>query len=425
MKRNIVPLLGIAVVVAILSTGVFYGLFAGKLHSASPEVDGQPIVVAARDLARGTVLQPGDLRVSRFKGTLAGSFSSPEQLAGGTVLAAVKQNEPILEERVVSKTAKSGSAGSTVPTGLRAVSIRVSESDGLTAWLRPGTRVDLQAVQERNGSLELRTILQNVEIVAVNPQTEPGGGNRGQVSLVTVLTAPEDADLVALADSGTRLRVALRNPLDSATEPRRVLSLNSVFSGAPLVASSRATTTDGRSLALDVRVLRATPDAARQLESKLARPIPGTALAVIPFAPAGCRELIETLISEHQLQILSERSLSAGVGRPARFRTGPASGKLGIAFFTEPGKDGKLSLTVQPEISTQNSAGMDTHLMDAGLPSTGSFLVSGMFGQAGDREILERLYPGHSWDDSRLLIVIDSREDSSRDLSAARSQRGQ
>ena len=224
MKRNIVPLLGIAVVVAILSTGVFYGLFAGKLRSASPEASGQAIVVAARDLDRGTVLQASDLKVSQFKGTLAGSFSSPAQLTGATLVEAVKQNEPLLEERVVSKVPGPGSAGSSVPTGLRAVSIRVSESDGLIGLLRPGARVDLQAVQDRNGGLELRTILQNVEVVAVSPQTQPAGGNRGPVSIVTVLARPEEADVVALADSGTRLRLSLRNPLDSGAEPRRAHS---------------------------------------------------------------------------------------------------------------------------------------------------------------------------------------------------------
>ena len=35
MKKNLVPLLGIAFVVAIISTGIFYGLFVGKLKSAT------------------------------------------------------------------------------------------------------------------------------------------------------------------------------------------------------------------------------------------------------------------------------------------------------------------------------------------------------------------------------------------------------
>src|ERR1700674_1239337 len=82
MKRNIVPLLGIAFVVAIVSTGIFYGLFAGKLKSSVGEVPGQSILVAARNLDPGTVLQPTDVRVSEVKGTFKSGFSRPEELVG-------------------------------------------------------------------------------------------------------------------------------------------------------------------------------------------------------------------------------------------------------------------------------------------------------------------------------------------------------
>ena len=102
MKRNMVPLLGIAFVVAIISTGVFYGLFAGKLRSSN-ELPGHAIVVAARDLDRGTVIQPSDLRVSEVQGVLGGAFSKPEEAAGATLLTAMKANEPLLEERVAPR----------------------------------------------------------------------------------------------------------------------------------------------------------------------------------------------------------------------------------------------------------------------------------------------------------------------------------
>src|SRR5579864_5322513 len=108
MKRNIVPLLGIAFVVAIVSTGIFYGLFAGKLRSSVGEFTGQPIVVAARNLNPGAVVQPSDLRVSEVRGNLKGGFSKAEELVGVTVLRPVQQNEPILQDRVASRDAKSG-----------------------------------------------------------------------------------------------------------------------------------------------------------------------------------------------------------------------------------------------------------------------------------------------------------------------------
>src|ERR1700682_3937965 len=119
MKRNILPLLGIAFVVAIISTGVFYGLFAGRMRSATSEGAGQSIVVAAKNLDRGAVVQAGDLRVSQLKGTLQGSFSKPEEAVGVTLLEAVRQNEPLLQDRVASRDAKSGGASTAIPAGMR------------------------------------------------------------------------------------------------------------------------------------------------------------------------------------------------------------------------------------------------------------------------------------------------------------------
>ncbi len=70
MKRNIVPLLGIAFVVAIISTGIFYGLFAGKLRSSVGELPVQSIVVAARTLTREPCYMPAicGSRKSRERG---------------------------------------------------------------------------------------------------------------------------------------------------------------------------------------------------------------------------------------------------------------------------------------------------------------------------------------------------------------------
>ncbi len=228
MKRNMVPLLGIAFVVAIISTGVFYGLFAGKLRSSS-DIPGHAIVVAARDLDRGTVIQPNDLRVSEVEGVLTGGFSKPEEAAGATLLIAMKANEPLLQERLAPRASDGSSPGGSVPSGMRAVTVHVVQSESLIGLLRAGSRVDLQAVSEKSGGAELRTVLENVQILAVN--AADANGNRPSGAAVTVLIRAQDADMVALADAGSRIRVALRNPLDEGTTPRHALALAALFSG--------------------------------------------------------------------------------------------------------------------------------------------------------------------------------------------------
>src|SRR6266536_3990243 len=168
MKKNLVPLLGIAFVVAIISTGIFYGLFVGKLKSAS--APGQSILVAARRLDRGAVLQAADLKLAAWGGAdiPQGALTNPTLADGLTLIAPVEENEPVLQSRLASRESGAG-AGLGVAPGMRAVSIHATDSSGVVGILRPGHKVDVQLVSSQTSSLpELRTILQNIEVLAVN-----------------------------------------------------------------------------------------------------------------------------------------------------------------------------------------------------------------------------------------------------------------
>jgi Flp pilus assembly protein CpaB len=437
MKRNMVPLLGIAFVVAIISTGVFYGLFAGKVKSSSVELPGTNIVVAARNLDRGTVVQAKDLRVSHLSGALQGSFSKVEEAVGVTLLEAVQQNGPLLEDRVASRDPKSGASGGTVPAGMRAVSIRVSESTGVVNLLRKGTRVDVQAVLERQGTAELRTVLQNVEVLSVGTQLEPVVGGHPPAPVVTVLATALDADAAALADSTARVRVTLRNPLDDATPLRHSLGLTALFSGATpgpaqalanqslanqsganqSAANHSAKVESGKPAAppfehpveLYVQVLGASPEALGILDSKLTGVTANSALHVAAFrSDTDARELVRGLAEQQQLEVVSAWTLTAGIGRPISFRAGAAPDQFRVMFSPEADSAGKISLRVKPEISLRREEGVETRKYDADLPDGASFLVKGLLAAQSDRRILDRLYPGHAWGSREMVIFVSS-----------------
>jgi Flp pilus assembly protein CpaB len=432
-----VPLLGIAFVVAIISTGVFYGLFAGKLRSKTTELPSYSIVVAARDLDRGTVIKPGDLQVTQANGALKGTFSKVDDAVGATLLEAIQQNEPLLEGRVASRDPKVGGASSGVATGMRAVSIRVAESSGLMGMVHAGSRVDVQAVSDRNGPSELRTILQNVEVLRVNPQPEPGGNNRLPVPVATVLVPAHYADLIALADTGARIRLTLRNPLDEATAPRHSLGLASVFSGAPPSVAqnareaSPAASSPDRNIQLYVQVLGASAAALGELNSKLASASASStendSLRVAAFrADTDVDELVRKLEQSKELELVSSSKLSAGVGRPVSLRAAAAPYQLRVQFSPASDSLGKVTLRVQPEISLRHGPGVETHRYDAELPNGGSFLVKGLFREQSDASVLGRLFPGHAWSGRALVIFVTARTGGQAPPSAvAQTNRGQ
>ena len=96
---------------------------------------------------------------------------------------------------------------------MRAISIHAVDSSGIVSILRPGHRVDVQLVSSQGSLPELRTILQNIEVLAVSPTGETRNAN----PVITLLVNPAGADMAGLGDSGARLRLILRNPLDEGT----------------------------------------------------------------------------------------------------------------------------------------------------------------------------------------------------------------
>jgi hypothetical protein len=83
-------------------------------------------------------------------------------------------------------------------------------------------------------------------------------------------------------------------------------------------------------------------------------------------------------------------------------------------------------LRVKPEISFQRGEGVETQKFAAGLRDDGSFLVRGLLRDQADHQVLERLYPGHSWSGRQLVILVTSHSPKPSSAAAvARANRGQ
>ncbi len=237
-KENLVKLVGVALVVAIISTGIFYGVFASKLNSDTGS--GRTLVVAAKTLKPGTVLVATDVKTIPWPAPQLpkGGYQTPQEVIGSTVFDSVTEEEPILATRLAS--AQSG-GGSGVPTGMRAVSVHVTDSTGVLALLRGGQKVDVQVVVgrgEKAEAVEVRTALEDLTVLSVQPQAEQS--SQGQsLPVVTLLARPAEVDILAAADSGGRVRLSLRNPLDKVERTRSTLTLGSVMHGGSTASAAR------------------------------------------------------------------------------------------------------------------------------------------------------------------------------------------
>jgi pilus assembly protein CpaB len=229
-KKNLLKLWGIAFVVAVVSTGIIYGLYVSKLSSATG--NGRMLVVAAKDLKPGTVLKDTDLKLIAWPEAqaLKGGYGKASDVVGETVFDTIGEDEPVFDTHLASK--RSG-GGSGVPDGMRAVSVHVTDSTGVMQLLRAGQKVDVQVVVGRTGSVDkadtaVRTALEDLTVLSVIPTPEQGSQG-ANLPVVTLLAKPADADILATADSGARVRLTLRNPLDQEMRGSGQLTLSTVM----------------------------------------------------------------------------------------------------------------------------------------------------------------------------------------------------
>lgn len=424
-KKNIFSLLAIAFVVAVVCTGVFYGLFVGKLRGSASAAS-PTVVVAAHSLSRGTVIQPSDIKeIIASTHPPKDSFSKGSELTGQTVVEPLKEGDIVIRSRVASPTSGAGAALG-IPNGMRAVSVRTAETPGVTGLLRPGHRVDVQFVGNRPNTptqdAELRTILQDVEVLAINPQQD--AAPRSGTVVVTLLVSPADADLVGLADSNSRLRLVLRNPVDheasslNGVSSASLLHLAAAPAAKPLVNMSLRPMTaafrddEPRQVALSVQMIGAGPSALAALNAGVA----ADALQVMPVpASVDLAALSKQWTEKNQWEVLSASRLVTASGREvsvqASAETEPSSAANGLSVQLRPSVlgGGLLRLRVQPQLVVPQGVGTVKHRFASELDlSMGQSAVIMGFPAAPTAPLIDTLFPltGSQHRQQQLVILV-------------------
>ncbi len=207
-----------------------------------------PVAVAARDMNVGVLLTSEDIRMVDWPGHSlpAGYSTSAAEVVGRGLLTPVGTNEPLLSSKLAGPDA-GGGMQIMIPQGRRAMSVRVDDVVGVAGFVLPGTRVDVVVTLDRGTNQsepETRVVLHNLEVLSAGQSIERNpDGNPEQVSVVTLLVDPEEAEKLALAHSNARLQLALRNPLDLDSIDSPGIRASHLLAGrpappAPVVRSS-------------------------------------------------------------------------------------------------------------------------------------------------------------------------------------------
>jgi pilus assembly protein CpaB len=211
----------IAIVLA-LGTGWLTLSYLSSLQRANePAGQAQSVLVASADIPAREVITAAMFTVqSRAQSALQpGAIGDPAKAVGSLALITIPAGSQLTATEI------GNGAEFALPVrltpGMRAMSIPIDKVKGVSGLAQPGDRVDVIAIPPRagDGQPTAVTILRGVRILAIgatleNSSATPSPDEIGSTT-ATLEVTPKQADLLAMADVNTTLRLALRSPKEA------------------------------------------------------------------------------------------------------------------------------------------------------------------------------------------------------------------
>jgi len=221
--KTIVPFL-LAVFLALAASFIIYRWTQEMAKAPVPappvaEAKGN-VVLAGADLPWGTKLTSEVLKMATIskEHTPSGAFSDLPSLQGRVLIAAVKQNEPILESKLASTDVTTGGVAAVVSPGKRALAVAGDKVIGLSGFIQPGNRVDVLVTLKNPQSDKdhiTKVVLENIPVLATGTQVQSTAeGKPAPVDVFTLEVTPEEGERLSLAATQGKLHFALRNVMD-------------------------------------------------------------------------------------------------------------------------------------------------------------------------------------------------------------------
>ena len=255
MRASTIVMIGFAVVFGLLAVFIAQAWLnnqankqARHFESNQPAVAMKTIVVAKQPLRFGTELNESMLKEVPWPETSmpAGAFGKiSDVLHGGrrVVLTAIEPNEPVLSLKITGP-GQRATLSALVKPGMKAVTIRVNDVEGVGGFVLPGDRVDVVLTRQIDkGSASTEVVLQNARVLAVDQVADERAAKTTVAKSVTLEVSTVEAQKVWLASSVGNLSLLLRKAGETAETRTRKITLNDLGSNEPVSTDKTATAT--------------------------------------------------------------------------------------------------------------------------------------------------------------------------------------
>jgi pilus assembly protein CpaB len=208
------------------------------------------IVVAAKPLRYGMEIKADSLREIPWSQDAVpkGAFNSIQEILSGgkrVVLAPIEANEPVLALKVTGA-GQRATLSSLVQDGMKAVTVRVNDVEGVGGFVLPGDRVDVVLTrQSEKDKASTEIVLQNARVLAVDQSADVSADKPTVAKAVTLEVSTAEAQRVWLASSVGNLSLLLRKAGETSAESTKRITLSDLDGQAAKTDTKRVVVTRG------------------------------------------------------------------------------------------------------------------------------------------------------------------------------------
>ncbi len=254
MRASTIVMIGFAVVFGLLAVFIAQvwlnnqASLRAQNHNEpkQTQIASQTVVVAKQALRFGTELSASMLQEVPWPSDAlpGGAFAKiSDVMSGGrrVVLAAIEANEPVLALKITGA-GQRATLSALVAPGMKAVTIRVNDVEGVGGFVLPGDRVDVVLTRQlEKGSATTQVVLQNTRVLAVDQSADERGAKAAVAKSVTLEVDTVEAQKLWLSSSVGSLSLLLRKAGETGETRTRKVTLSDLGTNEP--AGDKAATT--------------------------------------------------------------------------------------------------------------------------------------------------------------------------------------
>jgi pilus assembly protein CpaB len=206
-----------------------------SLEAQKKPVATRTIVVAAKPLRYGAEVTAQSLREISWPeaGLPDGAFARISDIVGAgkrVVLTAIEANEPVLSVKITGP-GQRATLSALVKPGMKAVTIRVNDVDGVGGFVLPGDHVDVALTRQTDKeNASTQVVLQNVRVLAIDQVADERVANPAVAKSVTLEVDTVGAQKLGLAGSIGSLSLLLRKAGETDSDKSPRVTLKDLFS---------------------------------------------------------------------------------------------------------------------------------------------------------------------------------------------------